>query len=47
MFDYLRHAVSFMRDEPDWSEMLFGDAKVESGIEMGRSNFQAVRSTGK
>jgi hypothetical protein len=41
MFDYLGHAVSFMRDEPDWSEMLFGEAKVEPGMEMGPLEFSS------
>jgi hypothetical protein len=39
MFDYLGHAVSFMRDEPDWSEMLFGEAKIEQGAEIGPLEF--------
>jgi hypothetical protein len=39
MFDYLGHAVAFMRDEPDWNEMLFGEEKGESGPEMGKLEF--------
>jgi hypothetical protein len=39
MFDYLGHAVASMRDEPDWNEMLFGEAKGEPGPEMGSLEF--------